>query len=54
MLLAYNGKDIPEEWYHNKYLRNYYKDTVKTLLKKNNINIPEYWNYEDELDEYYN
>ena len=28
MLLAHNSKDIPEEWYHNKILRNNRGDTV--------------------------
>ena len=43
MLLAYNGKNIPEEWEHNKYLRNYNGYTVQMLLHKNNLNIPKYW-----------
>ena len=53
ILLAKNGIIPPNEWYHDKYIRNNNGETVKTLLKYNDINIPEFWNYEDELDEYY-
>ena len=35
MILAILGKDIPEEWKHDKYIRNKYSETVKTILKRN-------------------
>ena len=35
MILAILGKNIPEEWKHDKYIRNKYSETVKTILKRN-------------------
>lgn len=50
MILAHNGIVPPEEWLHNKYLKDNLNRTVCDYLFKNNIeNIPQEWNTYKEI-----
>ena len=41
MILALNGVDIPQEWYHDPELKNIYGQTVAMIYAKNGIVPPE-------------
>ena len=43
MLLARNGIDPPEEWWHDPELKDHEGMTVAMLLARNGIDPPEEW-----------
>ena len=45
MLLAANGKDIPDQWKHDKLLKNNNGDTIAMYYAKKGIIPPKEWEH---------
>ena len=47
MLLAFKGKEIPNEWKHDKLLTDKYGESIAVYYAKSGINIPPEWIYDE-------